>query len=80
MSISSSAKKISENYENLTNLAVYGLVDTPLSDLFKSISIVEPRAYPVFKALLDAYPPFHFTAVIFEYAKSDKTKTTSTKS
>ena len=72
MFISSSAKNVSENYESLTSLAVYGLVDTPLPDLFKSISIVEPRAYPVFKALLDAYPPFHFTALIFVYANGDK--------
>ncbi len=53
-------------------MADYAFVDTPLAQIFKSISVVEPNAYPVFKALLEAYPPHHFAALIFEYANGDK--------
>jgi len=72
MCINNSVKNVSYNFKSLISLAVYVLVDTPLAQLFKSISIVEPKAYPVFKALLDAYPPFHFTALILEYANGEK--------
>ena len=53
-------------------MADYAFVDTPLAQIFKSISVVEPNASPVFKALLEAYPPHHFAALIFEYANGDK--------
>ena len=42
----------------------YGLLEMTMSDIFEGVSVIEPLAYPVWKAMLSAYPKNHFTAII----------------
>ena len=41
-------------------------MDMELSDIMQGVAVCEPAAYPVFTALLKAYPKNHFTGVIQE--------------
>ena len=43
-----------------------------LNHIMKDIAILEPQSYPVWNALLKAYPQGHFAGLIFEYANQDK--------
>jgi hypothetical protein len=38
----------------------------PLDEVMQGVAVCEPAAYPVFTALLKAYPKNHFTGVIQE--------------
>ena len=40
-----------------------------MSDIFEGVSVIEPLAYPVWKAMLSAYPKNHFTAIIKQVAE-----------
>ena len=44
----------------------YMLLDMTMEEIFTGVATVEPSAYPVFTALLKAYPKNHFTGVIQE--------------
>ncbi len=43
-----------------------------LGQIFKNIAVLEPQSYPVWNALLKAFPKGHFASLIFEYANQDK--------
>jgi len=58
-------------YRKLTP-AEFGLVEMPLEKIFSIVAMIEPAAYPVWKALINAFPKSHFTALIYEYAFKDK--------
>ena len=49
----------------------YSLVDTPLDEIMGCIALIEPHAYTVWKAFLNAYPRNHFSTLILEYAEND---------
>jgi hypothetical protein len=42
------------------------MLDLPLDEIFKGLSVVEMSAYPIFTSLLKAFPPNHFVGVIQE--------------
>ena len=44
----------------------FQLLHIPIDDLFKAIRVVHPRAYPVFRSLIKAYPKDHFRSCMQE--------------
>ena len=48
----------------------YSLMEMDLKDIFDGVAIIEPTAFPVWKALLEAFPKGHFSAIIKQIAES----------
>lgn len=42
-----------------------------LADIFKAVSVIEGNSYVVWKCLIESFPPNHFTALIYEFAKDN---------
>ena len=60
-----------EKYKNLKP-ENYGLMDMTIQDIFEGVSVIEPLAYPVWQALMAAYPPDHFLVIIKQIVESLK--------
>ena len=42
-----------------------------LAEIFKAVAVIEGNSYVVWKALMESFPPNHFTALIYEFAKDN---------
>ena len=58
-----------EKYRNLRP-ENYGLMDMTLTDIFEGVAVIEPLAFPVWQALMKAFPEHHFSAIIKQIAET----------
>ena len=58
-----------EKYKELKP-AMYGLMDMDLKEIFEGTAIIETLAFPIWQALMAAFPPGHFSAIIKQIAES----------
>ena len=40
-----------------------------IDQVFEGVAVIEPRAFPVWQAMLAAFPQHHFTAIIKQVAE-----------
>ena len=58
-----------EKYKNLRP-ENYGLMDMTLTEIFEGVAVIEPLAFPVWQALMKAFPEHHFSAIIKQIAET----------
>ena len=44
-------------------------MDMTIDQVFEGVAVIEPRAFPVWQAMLAAFPQHHFTAIIKQVAE-----------
>ena len=44
-------------------------MDMSLEEMFEGVAVIQPKAFPVWEALLNSFPPHHFTAIIKQVAE-----------
>lgn len=45
-------------------------MDMTLTDIFDGVAVIEPLAFPVWQALMKAFPEHHFSAIIKQIAET----------
>ena len=57
-----------EKYKSLKPES-YGLMEMTLKEIFDSVAVIQPLAFPVWQNLLKAFPKHHFSTIIKQVAE-----------
>lgn len=57
-----------EKYKSLKPTQ-FGLMEMGLTNILEGVAVIEPLAFPIWKAMMQAYPEHHFTSIIKQVAE-----------